>query len=154
MSKVRLYHINLNKPIKKKLMIPRIPKNNAFIQMGLEDNSIERICFCKNINECLLSKGMKKGSVFNVFYIDIDEDEIYKPTKQEVCDVELSNEVWVRKPVKVKYYGKFKAMDYLETRKCTVVNNNPNILLNDLRAPLYKVKRVKQRLKNKMVCFY
>lgn len=154
MSKVRLYHIRLGKSVASKLLIPRIPKNNYFINSGLEDNTIERICFCESINECVLAKGMKKGAIFNVFYIDIDEKDIYRPTKDEVCDVELSNEIWVMKPVKVKYYGKFKAENYLETRRSILPNNDPNVLGSELRAPLYKVKRVKRKLKNKLIYFY
>lgn len=107
-----LYHVSYE-DLDGETLIPRIP-DNLFTEMGWEDNKRKRVCFAERVGGCLsaLSRAVK-GRLFNVYSPDdIDLYRVYKPSIEQVPDVELTGELWIVKPVKVNLVGKIMVTDY------------------------------------------
>lgn len=89
-----LYHIS-REDLNHKVLNPRIPKN----RYGCEDGKTPRVCFAITIEGCLNAINRNSNTEFNV-YIPKERSLRYKlPTKDEVCDVSMTGEVWVLEPV-------------------------------------------------------
>ena len=110
----KLYFIS-EQNINKNILFPRIP-NNYFTQHGYEDNKHERVCFCKTIEKCLMALSMNcKDLVFNVYEVDnVDDYQIFKPSTIEVPDSNITGELWILTPVKIRFVGKIKCIDSTE----------------------------------------
>jgi len=90
---------------------PQIP-DNFFTRNGYEDNETKRVCFSDDIGKCLtgLSQNVK-GKIFNVYIPDdISKYKIYKPDSNTVPDVDITNEMWILEPVKLKKVGSIKCI--------------------------------------------
>lgn len=89
-----------------KTLQPRIPKN-FFTENDYEDASTPRVCFAQSVDGCLkgLSQNLK-GKSFYVFEPEQLPETVYKPNKGAVPDSEITTEMWVKEPVKLKKTGK------------------------------------------------
>lgn len=100
-----LYHLSENKNLSK--LTPRIPE--CAISM-YENVSIERICFSDSIDGCL--SALQDCPCKYYVYIpdeELDNDDIYYPTVDEVRDAKYTHEVWVMKEIKVRCLGKIES---------------------------------------------
>lgn len=90
---------------------PRVP-DNFFTQNGYEDGETPRVCFTPSVDKCLMAISQKcEGIEFYVFSPEeVPEENIYKPTTKEVPDAEITDEIWITCPVKVKKVGKIKVL--------------------------------------------
>ena len=122
----KLYHLSDNKNLDGVVMKPSIPK----LKIKDEDGSIKRECFSTTIDGCL--QGIYpiypdtslddprytsfKGEYLYVYepansdYSYVDTDTLVK--KRLVPDAEISKEVWIITPVKVKSTGKIYVYAY------------------------------------------
>lgn len=85
---------------------PRIV-DNYFTKNGYEDSQTKRISFAPDVGKCLsgLSQNVK-GKQFNVYVPDVEDGiDVYKPNSKAVPDAEITQEMWVTDPVKVKKLG-------------------------------------------------
>lgn len=99
------------------ILNPRIPTNCWFIDNGYEDSKTPRICVAKSIDNCLTAIGDDiKDMVLNVYIIEPINEELKtkKPSKEEVPDVEITNEIWILNKAKCKFYKKIKILDVLK----------------------------------------
>ena len=110
----KLYFISTEN-IKDNLLFPRIP-DNFFTKNGYEDNIHKRVCFCKTVDKCLMALSKNcEGLVFNVYEVDnVNDYQVYKPSINEVPDCELTGELWILTPVKIKLAGKIKCTNSIE----------------------------------------
>ena len=119
-----LFHVS-EEDLSCKILIPRIPKNCWLIDNGYEDNKTSRICVAKSIDDCLTAIGDDiKDMIFNVYALEkVDEDLIVKkPTKEEVPDVEVTNELWVLNKAKCKFLYKIKVCSIIKELNYTLDN--------------------------------
>ncbi len=105
-DKPTLYFISQNESMDEVLLNPRIP-DNYMTKNGYEDNKTPRVCFCPSIGDCLTALSMDcKGKTFYVHIADPDGNyDVYKPTKDQVPDVNITHELWIKTPVTLKYVG-------------------------------------------------
>lgn len=85
---------------------PRVV-DNYFTKNGYEDNQTKRVSFAPDVGKCLsgLSQNVK-GKRFNVYVPDVEDGiDVYKPNSKAVPDAEITQEMWVTDPVKVKKLG-------------------------------------------------
>lgn len=113
MNNVSLFHVS-EKDLNNKVLTPRVPRNSWFIDNGYEDGKTPRICVAKTIDNCLTALGDDiKDMIFNVYSLEkADKDLITKiPTKEEVPDVEITNEIWILNEAKCKFLYKIKILN-------------------------------------------
>ena len=105
-----LFHVS-EENLNNKVLTPRIPTNSWFIDNGYEDNKTPRICVTKSIDNCLIAIGDDiKDMVLNVYVLEkVDEELITKkPSKEEVPDVEVTNELWILNKARCKFLFRIK----------------------------------------------
>lgn len=114
MNKMRVYHLtklNLGKALKLK---PNIPECAV---KAFEDISTPRICAATSIIGCLRAlelPGSDLGSDHDIgtdiycYVADVDVNLLYQPTIQEVKDVFITGEVWIKQPHEFKLLRIFK----------------------------------------------
>lgn len=93
---------------------PRIP--DELIRMEGEDDKYTRVCFSTSMSGCYRALGEHISDFEPELYvhIPINMDKIiqrgglYKPNDKLVPDVNMTNEHWCRRPVKLKCIGKAK----------------------------------------------
>ena len=110
------YHIS-EQDLDGVILNPRIPTNSWFIDNGYEDDKTPRICVAKSIDNCLTAIGDDiKDMVLNVHIIEPANEELKtkKPSKEEVPDVEITNEIWVLNKAKCKFLFKIKVGNVIE----------------------------------------
>jgi hypothetical protein len=112
------------------ILTPRIP-NNWLIQNGFEDGTIPRVSFSLNINGALraLSKNLNNKILY--VHTPIIMAQYIIPTIQQVPDRDLTNEVWVLSPVKIKYIYKILVKNSLTAPLKYTVNNGNEYSLYD-----------------------
>lgn len=89
-----------------KTLKPRVPQN-YFTKNGYEDDQTPRVCFTPSVDQCLTALSQNvKGKTFTVYEPDTKPSKIYKPNKGAVPDSEVTGELWVQDPVKLKKVGK------------------------------------------------
>ena len=121
-----LYHLSDNKNLDRKILKPSIPK----LKFDDENSTTKRVCFSTTIDGCLqglypiypdTSLDDPRYTSFNgkYFYVyePINSDFSYVDTdtlvkKRLVPDAEVSKEVWITSPVKVKLVGKIYVYPY------------------------------------------
>ena len=128
---MNLYHIS-EKNLDNKILYPRIP-NNYMTKNGYEDNKTPRVSFSKSIDGCLIALSANiKGKEFYI-YEPIDNNvKIKSITNNDVPDANLTDEVWILEPVKIKVTGKIKVLDSIDEPLIYKYGNN--------EASLYKWK--------------
>ncbi len=90
---------------------PRVP-DNFFTKNGYEDGETPRVCFAPTIEQCLmgLSQNLKEKEFYVFIPEEVPEENIYKPTIEEVPDSGITDETWITCPVKLKKVGKIKVL--------------------------------------------
>ncbi len=102
----RLYYLG-TKDFDDVTLTPCIP-NNYLTTYNFADTTTERIPFFPSIEQALSDNpDVKKNDIFYVYMPD-EEFEYYRPSPSEVPTVELTGEVWITKPIKVKKVGNLK----------------------------------------------
>lgn len=102
----RNYYFISDKDFDNVVIKPSIP-DNFFTRNGYEDNRTARICFSTSIAKCLTALSMNvKNMEFNVYIPDGNKYKVYKPDISIVPDVEITDEVWILEPVKLKKIGR------------------------------------------------
>lgn len=109
------------------ILKPRIP-DNYMTKNNFEDNETKRISFSTSIDGCLIAMGKNlKNKIFNVHIPSKPINEKYiintKELENKVPDVHLTNEVWVIKPVKLKYIYQIKVLKPNKSFKYTFGKN-------------------------------
>lgn len=125
---LKLYHLSKDRNLSK--MTPRIPKSKY------EEQKTPRICFSTSIDGCLIGINENKnieGEIFHVY--SITTSDYYKPNTTEVTDVHITNEVWVTKPIEVRYEYSIKITGKKGTRK-------EKINENTFEVPEWKYEKV------------
>lgn len=101
-----LYFIS-EQDLDEKTLHPRIPQN-YLTQNGFEDNTTERVCFSYDPGKCLTAMSSNvSGKTFNV-YSPADKHDVYKPNNITVPDADITGELWIKEPVKLKKVGSIK----------------------------------------------
>ena len=102
-----LYCVSENPNLK--ILNPRIP-DNYMTKNGYEDSKTKRVCFAPTIDQCLmgLSQNLKGKELY--VYIPDGDYNLYSPTVKEVPDSDITNEIWIKEPVKVKLVSKIKVI--------------------------------------------
>lgn len=114
---MKLYHISDRESLDE--LIPSIPRN-YFTRNGIEDSIRPRICCSIDIDGCLTGIGYNiEGKEFNVYEIDIDERDIYKPSRPELPDSEWSGELWIFKVVKCQKIARIRVTRGISTQDYT-----------------------------------
>lgn len=108
-SEDQLYFLS-DKNLNNQTLQPRIP-NNYLTKNGYEDNTIKRICFAPSIENCLTALSSNIDEKEFYVHIPIGDYETYIPTLKEVPDRNITKEIWIEEPVKVKCIGKILAID-------------------------------------------
>ena len=104
--KGHLYFIS-EKEMDGKTLNPRVPEN-FLTRYGFEDNTTERICFSHDPGKCLTAMSANvSGKTFNV-YEPAEKHDVYKPNKFTVPDAEITGEMWIKEPVKLKKVGSIR----------------------------------------------
>ena len=95
-----------DKNMDSKTLQPRIP-TNFFTKNGFEDDITKRISFAPSIDKCLmgLSQNLEGKRLYVHIPIIENRTKIYKPTKSQVPDSKLTNEIWILTNVKIKCVG-------------------------------------------------
>ena len=99
------FHLSCKK-IKEHYLIPRVPPSIG----STENSASKRVCFGPSIKHCLLSisqaHGLGIGDILYAYYTDYNKTyKPYYPTVGEVPDVKLTKEMWITKPVSIKFYA-------------------------------------------------
>lgn len=107
-KKYKYYHISKAKDLKS--LTPRVP-DNFMTKNGYEDGKTARVCFATSIDGCL--KGLSKNCAGEEYFVYVPDGnyKIYKPSKKEVPDVEITGEVWIKETVELKCIGKIKVIE-------------------------------------------
>ena len=80
--------------------------DNDNVKNGME-RYVSRVCFADSIQGCLYSI-FPNGAYDADFYVHIPAHEVkvYSTTKDDIYDSEITHELWVKEPVKMKCIGK------------------------------------------------
>ena len=115
-------------------------KNNTTGSIGYEEYKTPRVCFSNSIEGCLnaiISPKDRMKLAGKQIYVYIPENPIdqYKTKSNkmiqkdgDIFDANITNEMWILEPVKVKYIGSI-VVDKVITEKKTKMNNNKNLTL-------------------------
>lgn len=114
-----------------KILQPRIP-DNFLTKNGYEDNTTPRVCFSTSIDKCLTAMSMRLTDKEFYVHYPAEEHDVYSPSIEEVPDVQITGEKWIKEPVKLICVGKIrvtgptrgKGMDYTygDGKKATLYN--------------------------------
>jgi hypothetical protein len=88
-----------------KLLTPRVPKN-YFTENGYEDATTPRVCFTPDVGKCLTALSQNCAGQTYYVYEPTDRHDVYKPNEFAVPDAKVTDELWVREPVRLKKVGK------------------------------------------------
>jgi hypothetical protein len=91
-----------------KTLIPRIPQNH-FTKNGYEDSTTKRISFAPSVDNALM--GLSQNVTGKKFYVHepLGKHDIYKPNNKAVPDSDVTGELWIKNPVKLKTVGEILA---------------------------------------------
>lgn len=114
-----------------KVLQPRIP-DNFLTKNGYEDNTTPRVCFSTSIDKCLTAMSMRLTDKEFYVHYPAEEHDVYSPSIEEVPDVKITGEKWIKEPVKLICVEKIrvtgptrgKGMDYTygDGKKATLYN--------------------------------
>lgn len=89
---------------------PRVP-NSIMEEEELEDHKSKRVCFSKTLSGAYRAIQFRPCEKLDL-YVHVPYNKkikYYRPTVKQVYDVGFTNEVWVRRKVKMKCIGKIRA---------------------------------------------
>jgi len=111
-----MYHLSSKKL---ETLKPQNP-NNYLTSINKEYNGVKRISIAPSIDKCLIGFSDPflgdKGLELYVYEINTNDCKIKKPTKKEVPDKELSDELWVLTEIKANCIGKIKILPNLQNK--------------------------------------
>lgn len=127
-SNIQLYHCS-DKNHNNEIFYPK-RFDTASSRAGIESPEA-RICFSDYIQGCIRSicRGIYNFELYVHQPYNPEKIELYRPTKKEVYDVDITHEIWIRQPVKMKCIGKILIYD---------IDNND---YEDLEVSFSKSKR-------------
>ncbi len=84
---------------------PRVYDNDN-VKNGME-RRVKRVCFSDSITRALYSI-FPNGAYDSDFYVHIPDSEckVYKTTTEDIYDSDITHELWIKEPVKMKCIGK------------------------------------------------
>lgn len=90
-----------------KIINPYIPEENLYVRFGVNDNKVLRVPFSKTIEGAIMisDTSILPGQSLSIYSPD-GKYKQYTPTLKQVPQSIVSNEVWIKEPVKLKYVGK------------------------------------------------
>lgn len=83
------------------VLSPNIPKNNWYIDNGIENNTIKRLCCSTTVDNCLTALGdlITEGDILYVYEFNSPNEQILSPKElykhRYVPFVKHTNEYWV-----------------------------------------------------------
>ncbi len=88
-----------------KTLEPRIP-DNFFTKNKYEDYQTKRLCFAPSIDQSLsaISQNLT-GKTYNVYEPEQKVSTVWRPNKGAVPDSDITGELWVKEPTKLKKTG-------------------------------------------------
>lgn len=98
-----IYHLSKTN-LEKNVLHPRIPEN-YMTKNKYEDNITPRICFCPSIRQSIMALCRNCSGETLFVHIPMDSYPLYYPTKDEVPDVKITNEIWIKEDVRLKCIG-------------------------------------------------
>ncbi len=104
----RMYHLSQSN-LDNKTIQPNIP-SNFFTKNGYEENKTPRVCFAPSISKCLRALTQKCEDMVLFVHVPDGKYDVYTPTLKEVPDQNLTGEMWITKPVKLKCIGCVKVI--------------------------------------------
>lgn len=107
-----LYHLSESNH-EGEVFIPRVPLSTAYALNGeiVEDVDSKRVCFSTTISGAYRAIQFNSGKWLELYvHVPYRKNiKFYRPTEDEVYDCKFTNEVWVRRKVKMKCIGKIRA---------------------------------------------
>ena len=99
-----------DKDFDNRVLYPRVP-DNFFTRNGFEDCTAERVSFSTSIEGGL--RGLSYNLAGKEFFVHtpVGNYTLYRPDTREVPDSEITGELWVCSPVKVKKIGRIRVTD-------------------------------------------
>lgn len=87
-----------------KTLIPRTPKN-YFTKNGFEDDKTNRVSFAPSVDNALM--GLSQNVSGKKFYVHepVGHHDVYKPNVKAVPDSNITGELWIKDPVKLRTVG-------------------------------------------------
>jgi len=86
-----------------KIIYPKIPIHKS----DNENDKIKRICVSQSIYGCLSALPvLMTDDIINIY--KCYSNDVIKPSKKDVIDVNLTGEVWLIEPVKMFFYKKIQ----------------------------------------------
>lgn len=103
-----LFHLSINN-LDGKTVKPSIP-NNYMTQNGYEDGKTKRVCFATSIDNCLRAFSQNCTGTKLFVHVPDGKYDLYSPTTSEVPDVDITSEIWITEPVKMKCVGQIEVI--------------------------------------------
>jgi hypothetical protein len=102
--KGNIFFISEKKIDKNTTLQPRVP-DNYMTKNGYEDSTIKRISFAPSVDQCLM--GMSYNCSNKLFYVYKPQNttNVYKPNTKLVPDSDITGELWITEPTKLKMVG-------------------------------------------------
>lgn len=89
-----------------KTLSPRVP-SNYFTKNRYEDGVTPRVCFAPSVDQCIMALSLKATN--HKYYVHSPdksiEHDVYKPNDKAVPDSKITDELWIKEPVKLKLVG-------------------------------------------------
>lgn len=106
------YFLSENPDLGGTFLVPRVPEN-FMTRNGYEDNNTPRVCFAPSIDKALMALSHRCGNkIFHVYKpADVSHNKIHHPTKHQVPDVNITDEVWFLKKTRIRYVGSIIVKD-------------------------------------------
>lgn len=93
-------------------LVPKIPE--CAVSM-YEDKTIKRVCFSDFIGGCL--SALQDIPCKYYVYTPINDVKMYRPSVEEVRDVNFTHEVWCLEPIPVKCIGIIESFNYTKVER-------------------------------------
>lgn len=109
---MELYHLSYRDKLPNNILTPRIPESAV---KGYEDTTTKRICFSDSIDNCISALQGDVGVYYVYIPKNIDLVDLYIPSKDQVFDAHVTNEVWALNEVEVICIGYIKNKGIIES---------------------------------------
>lgn len=103
-----LFHLSMNN-LDGKVIKPSIP-NNFMTKHGYEESKTKRVCFSSSIDHCLRAFSQNCTGMKLYVHVPDGEYDTYNPSLSEVPDVNITSEVWITEPVRMKCIGQIEVL--------------------------------------------
>ena len=109
-----MYHVSPQN-LDNQTLTPRIP-NNFLVKNGYENSETPRVSFTPDVGKSLmaLSQNIKEKQFYVYEPANQEKYDVFKPNIIAVPDSSLTNELWIREPVKLRLVGKVTVGEALD----------------------------------------